>query len=68
MNAEWNALAFQFVASICWAIGAILDGLNHVVDALYFAAAVAWFLSNCCSAYLLYRRPSGTLVRWSSVC
>ena len=59
------SLAMQFAASICWAIGAILNSFMGVGDVLQFSAAVAWFLSNCASAYSMVEgsRSKGVAAR-----
>ena len=57
---EQISLTLQFVASFCWAIGALLAGPASAADFLQFFAAVAWCLANCASAWSLCgRRGSG---------
>ena len=57
---EQISLTLQFVASFCWAIGALLAGPASAADFLQFFAAVAWCLANCASAWSLCgRRSSG---------
>ena len=50
---ERISLSLQFVASFCWAIGALLAGPASAADFLQFFAAVAWCLANCASAWSL---------------
>ena len=50
-KAEQLSLAFQFVASFCWTIGAILAGPSSAADFLQLFAAVAWCLANVASAW-----------------
>ena len=45
------SLAFQFVASFCWAIGALLAEPASVADFLQFGAAVAWCVANFAGAW-----------------
>ena len=45
------SLAFQFVASFSWAIGAGLAGPADAADFLQFAAALAWCVANIASLY-----------------
>ena len=50
-KSEQLSLAFQFVASFCWAIGAALAGPSSAADFLQLFAAVAWCLANFASAW-----------------
>ena len=50
---ERISLSLQFVASFCWAIGALLAGPASAADILQFFAAVAWCLANFASAWSL---------------
>ena len=40
------SLAMQFIASFCWAVGAVLAGPMNVADFLQLSAAVAWCIAN----------------------
>ena len=44
--ADSISLAMQFIASFCWAVGALMNGLTSVGDALQFSAAFAWCIAN----------------------
>ena len=57
---EQISLTLQFVASFCWAIGALLAGPASAADFLQFFAAVAWCLANCASAWSLCSRRSSS--------
>ncbi|WZN60872.1 hypothetical protein HKI87_03g24060 [Chloropicon roscoffensis] len=48
---EHLSLAFQFVASFCWALGAGLAGPASDADYLQFAAALAWCVANFAGAW-----------------
>ena len=50
---ELFSLAMQFVASLAWAVAALLEGLSSHIDALYFIAAVAWLLSCVAAAHAM---------------
>ena len=50
---ELFSLAMQFVASLAWAVAALLEGLSSHIDALYFIAAVAWLLSCVATAHAM---------------
>ena len=50
---EQVSLAFQFVASFCWAIGAALAEPVSCADWLQLSAAVAWCFSNFAAAWVL---------------
>ena len=45
------SLAMQFIASFCWAVGAVLAGPMNVADFLQLSAAVAWCIANFASAW-----------------
>ena len=45
------SLAFQFIASFCWAIGAILAEPASLADFLQLGAAVAWCIGNFAAAF-----------------
>ena len=51
---EQLSLAFQFVASFFWAIGAGLAEPSSTSDYLQFFAAVAWCFANVASAWSMY--------------
>ena len=55
---EQISLAFQFVASFFWMIGAALAGPEGASDFLQLFAAVAWCIANFSSAYSMLR-PKG---------
>ena len=59
-SGEQISLTLQFVASFCWAIGALLAGPASAADFLQFFAAVAWCLANCASAWSLCSRRSSS--------
>ena len=48
---EQISLAFQFVASFSWAIGAGLAGPEDAADHLQFVAALAWCVANLASLW-----------------
>ena len=48
---ELIALVMQFVASLCWVIGAVMAGPSSHVDNLYLAAGAAWFVACTASAW-----------------
>ena len=50
---EHISVVMQFIASICWMIGALLMTLSTTWDCFHFAAAIAWFLANVGSAWAL---------------
>ena len=52
-ESELFSLAMQFVASLAWAVAALLEGLSSHIDALYFIAAVAWLLSCFATAHAM---------------
>ena len=52
-SSELFSLAMQFVASLAWAVAALLEGLSSHIDALYFIAAVAWLLSCFATAHAM---------------
>ena len=52
-SSELFSLAMQFVASLAWAVAALLEGLSSHIDALYFIAAVAWLLSCFATAHAI---------------
>ena len=52
-SSELFSLAMQFVASLAWAVAALLEGLSSHIDALYFIAAVAWLLSCVATAHAM---------------
>ena len=52
-ESELFSLAMQFVASLAWAVTALLEGLSSHIDALYFIAAVAWLLSCFATAHAM---------------
>ena len=56
------SLALQFVASLCWAVGALLAGPASAADVLQLMAAVAWCLANCFAAWAMLRPLSGSAV------
>ena len=45
-NSEQISLAFQFVASLCWSLGAALARPATAADFLQFTAALAWCVAN----------------------
>jgi hypothetical protein len=51
MDSKYEAisLALQFVASFCWAIGAILAGPFSAADYLQLFAAICWCFANFAS-------------------
>ena len=55
-ESELFSLAMQFVASLAWAVAALLEGLSSHIDALYFIAAVAWLLSCFATAHAMGAR------------
>ena len=57
-KSEQLSLAFQFVASFCWAIGAALAGPSSAADFLQLFAAVAWCLANFASAWSMHTGSS----------
>ena len=50
---EQVSLTFQFVASLCWAIGAALAEPVSWADWLQLSAAVAWCFSNFAAAWAM---------------
>ena len=52
-SSELFSLAMQSVASLAWAVAALLEGLSSHIDALYFIAAVAWLLSCVATAHAM---------------
>ena len=52
-ESELFSLAMQSVASLAWAVTALLEGLSSHIDALYFIAAVAWLLSCVATAHAM---------------
>ena len=52
-ESEPFSLAMQSVASLAWAVTALLEGLSSHIDALYFIAAVAWLLSCFATAHAM---------------
>ena len=52
-ESELFSLAMQFVASLAWAVAALLEGLSSHIDVLYFIAAVAWLLSCFATAHAM---------------
>ena len=48
---EIVSLAFQFVASFSWAIGAGMAGPETAADYLQFIAALAWCVANFAGAW-----------------
>ena len=44
------SLLMQFVASVLWAVGALIAGPSSLADYLQFFAAVAWIVSNVFAA------------------
>ena len=61
-KSEQLSLAFQFVASFCWAIGAALAGPSSAADFLQLFAAVAWCLANFASAWSMHTGSSAAMV------
>ena len=57
-ESEPFSLAMQSVASLAWAVTALLEGLSSHIDALYFIAAVAWLLSCVATAHAMGLRAS----------
>ena len=45
------SLVMQFIASFCWAVGAILAGPMNSADFLQLSAAMAWCVANFASAW-----------------
>ena len=45
------SLVMQFIASFCWAVGAILAGPVNSTDFLQLSAAMAWCVANFASAW-----------------
>ena len=54
------SLAFQFLASIFWTIGAILAGPTGASDFLQLFAAVAWFIANLGATWTLLGEGGGS--------
>tara|TARA_B100001769_G_scaffold264980_1_gene249763 strand:- start:1082 stop:1300 length:219 start_codon:yes stop_codon:yes gene_type:complete len=48
------SLGMQSVASVCWAIGAVLSGPASAADFLQFSAAIAWSVANAAAAKSMF--------------
>ena len=55
---DWISIAFQCIASLCWAIGAGIASPEDASDYLQFIAAIAWCVANIGAVWAMLARKT----------